>query len=107
MGKHAKLVNFSRCAAQLVSCAVITAIINIDNFKRAALIDSDNFVNQRPDVASLVHHRNENRNLDLRSGKPVGLGLGHEDEPERYSGTCVSLALGAGRVKSVGAIQED
>ena len=37
MGKHAKLVNFSRCAAQLVSCAVITAIINIDNFKRALL----------------------------------------------------------------------
>ena len=63
MGKHAKLVNFSRCAAQLISCAVITAIINIDNFKRAALIDSDNFVNQRPYIALFIHHRHKNRNF--------------------------------------------
>ena len=111
MPQYPQFSNVGGAVGKLGPAVIGAGVINIDDLESAPLQRGADFLDKRADIASLIHDRNENRNLDRGWRDSGGLGFGHEDTLGRGRnngmGTCVSLPTHAARVKRAGPIQEN
>ena len=66
VAQHPKLRDRGGAVGKLGRACIGAGVVDIDDFETAPLQGFTDLVDQRTDIAGLVHHRNEHRDLNLR-----------------------------------------